>query len=89
MSTQEILEAHTQSIRNGRCSCEDRGTKRTVVEHRAHLADVLATHMQEREAKAWDEGQDSGFYNGRHCELEGYVAFTNPYRPTKEAHDGR
>lgn len=59
MTTQEILEAHTQSIRNGRCSCEDRGPKRTWLEHRAHLAEVLDKYMQEREAEAWDEGAEA------------------------------
>lgn len=52
MTLQEILEAHTQSIRNGRCSCEDRGPKRTGLEHNAHLSEVLDKHMQEREAAA-------------------------------------
>lgn len=58
MSIQEILEAHTQSIRNGRCFCEDRGPKRTGIEHAAHVAEVLEKYMQEREAKtieAWQQ----------------------------------
>lgn len=48
MTIQEILEAHTQSIRNGRCSCEDRGPKRTEAERNAHVAEVLDKHMKER-----------------------------------------
>ena len=50
MTIQEILEAHIQSIRNGRCSCEEHGPKRTGLAHRAHVAEVLEAHMQEREA---------------------------------------
>ena len=79
MNIQEILEAHTQSIRNGRCFCEDRGPKRTGIEHATHVAVVLEKHMQEREAKAWDMGQDSVALHhdifGASLEYE-----VNPYR---------
>lgn len=59
MTILEILEAHQQSFRTGRCSCEDRGPKRTWLEHRAHVAEVLEKYMQEREAEAWDEGAEA------------------------------
>lgn len=48
----EILKAHERSFRNGRCSCEEYGRKRTFEEHHEHVAEVLAKHMQEREAEA-------------------------------------
>lgn len=51
MTIQEILEAHVQFLRDGRCLCEDYGPIRTGLEHRAHVAEVLDKHMQEREAQ--------------------------------------
>lgn len=55
----EILEAHQRSFRNGRCSCEEYGTKRSFEEHDAHLAEVLEKYMQEAKAEAWDEGAEA------------------------------
>ena len=78
MSIQEILEAHTQSIRNGRCFCEDRGPKRTGIEHATHVAVVLEKHMQEREAKAWDACARSIVYeDGTPVQI---MSITNPYK---------
>ena len=95
MSIQEILEAHTQSIRNGRCSCEDRGPKRTELEHRAHVAEVLDKYMQERESKtieAWQqeivisraEAWEEGWEDGRESVHNSQGKFdTNPYKEEK------
>ena len=67
MTIQEILEAHARvtdigPVCGGKCTCghdlddDDRVMPWTLPDvqaaHRAHLAEVLDKHMQEREAKA-------------------------------------
>ena len=68
MSIQEILEAHTvkrpwSEATRMRCKCGEVVTAETEGQlyalHRAHVAEVLDKHMQEREAGAWDEGAEA------------------------------
>lgn len=84
MTIQEILEAHIQSIRNGRCSCEDRGPKRTELEHRAHVAEVLDKHMQER-ILSWQEHAYLLGYAQANEDIENGAEYPtpNPYKEEK------
>lgn len=52
--------------------------------HRAHVAQVLGQHMQEREARAWS----AGFHKGRKTPDGSHISTwpKNPYR--KESSDG-
>lgn len=59
MTIQEILEAHLSAVAYegpATCSCEEWESRQTglnsTAQHRAHQAEVLDKHMQEREAGA-------------------------------------
>lgn len=66
MTILEILEAHTfgHSLLTVRGFCDGcdwhsyTGPKVAIEVHRAHVAEVLEKHMQEREAKAWIEAKN-------------------------------
>lgn len=64
MTIQEILNEHklVPAYQGpATCTCEEWESRRTGLnsrdQHRAHLAEVLDKHMQEREAKAWDKAK--------------------------------
>lgn len=91
MTILELLEAHTvkrpwSEASRMRCKCGEVVTAETEGQlyalHRAHLAEVLETHQQEREAVAWDEGWEEGsFYAVQvRAELDG-IAHSAPKRP--------
>lgn len=93
MNIQEILEAHLSwyfpdgSSDETQCLCGQvisvgAGAQKLNMGEQAafaHVAEVLDKHMQEREAEAWDEGQDSVSLHhdifGASLEYE-----SNPYR---------
>lgn len=90
MTIQEILEAHTvkrpwSEASRMRCKCGEVVTAETEGQlyalHRAHLAEVLDKHMQEREARAWG----AGFHKGRKTENGSHISTwpKNPYREDK------
>lgn len=52
MTIQEILEAHTQVPGHYDCQCGwEREALTGYISHRAHVAEALDKHMQEREAQ--------------------------------------
>lgn len=81
MTITELLAAHrTLDVAHlahsvAMCKCGTLFENRPA--HRAHVAEVLEQHMQEREARAWDKAAE--------CAPE-YLP-PNPYR--KESSDGR
>lgn len=94
MTILEILEAHTvkrpwSEASRMRCKCGEVVIAETEGQlyalHRAHVAEVLDKHMQEREAQAWDRGHARA--------LAGIIPTgnepepRNPYR--KEPRNGR
>ena len=104
MTPLEILEAHTfgHSLLTVRGFCDGcdwhsyTGPKVAVEAHRAHLAEVLDKHMQEREAGAWRKGVDTALNHAiqnpdgitlRLEHLDGRP-WANPYA-NKELTDGR
>ena len=86
MTIQEILEAHLSAVAYegpATCSCEEWESRQTglnyTAQHRAHVAEVLDKHMQEREAEAWEIGQDSVALH--HDIFEASLVYeANPYR---------
>lgn len=91
MTIQEILEAHTGRTFDSDgmyvCQCGHYiGTNKGKADrHRAHVAEVLDKHMQEREYRAWS----NGFHKGRKTENGSHISTwpKNPYRT--EAPNGR
>lgn len=91
MTIQEILEAHKVKKYNPfTCRCgwtlgEQTGAGLSAY-HRAHVAEVLDKHMQEREAAAWEIGAVKAWQrstpeiNGVHYEWRSSGEPTNPYR---------
>lgn len=102
MTPLEILEAHTvkrpwSEASRMRCKCgevviaETEGQLYTL--HRAHLAEVLDKHMQEREAEAWELGaqiawqRSSPTVNGSNYYWRSKGEPVNPHK--KEPANGR
>lgn len=106
MTIQEILTAHkSNSVRYRaedvviRCACgtdwNGDTTPKAEISHRAHVAEVLEKHMQEREAGAWRKGVDTALNHAiqnpdgitlRLEHLDGRP-WANPYR--KDTTNGR
>jgi len=95
MTILEILEVHDDygfdpvgdSMRQV-CMCGTdcgQATRNPDGVHRAHLAEVLDKHMQEREYRAWS----NGFHKGRKTENGSHISTwpKNPYR--KDTTNGR
>lgn len=85
MTIQEILNEHklVPAYQGpATCTCEEWESRRTGLnsrdQHRAHLAEVLDKHMQEREYRAWA----NGFHKGRKTENGSHIGTwpKNPYR---------
>lgn len=102
MTILEILEAHTvkrpwSEASRMKCKCGEVVTAETEGQlyalHRAHVAEVLDKHMQEREAEAWDKGANEAWerstvtVNADKYEWRVSGGPFNPYR--KEPSDGR
>ena len=100
MTILEIIEAHqyepiSDRLRVASCSCggwQDEmpyKLRNHFEAHRAHLAEVLETHQQEQQARAWSDG----FHKGRKTENGSHVSTwpRNPYRTNQptEDNDGR
>jgi hypothetical protein len=70
----------------------DRGVglaERIVTARRAHLAQVLAEYVAEREAQAWDEGKAAGLREGKVVTpFHDRFRSVNPYRKDREADRG-
>lgn len=103
MTIQEILEAHhewdvdidydgSQDAVTCPCGWRELLGLHAGAQHRAHVAEVLNKHMQERCYEAWSAGwHDSHYQHTAHNEHRGHahpeVAYSNPYR--KDATNGR
>ncbi|WP_343833155.1 hypothetical protein [Glutamicibacter creatinolyticus] len=96
MTILELLEAHflvgqTHGGGSPFCTCGAWRARNPLSnygeDHRAHLAEVLETHQQEQQARAWSDG----FHKGRKTDRHISTWPRNPYRTdqTREAHDGR
>lgn len=95
MSILEILEAHTfgHSLLTIRGFCDGcdwhsyTGPKVAIEAHRAHVAEVLNKHMQEREAEAWDAGYEAHREDEEQDDEPDGCWHVNPYR--KDTPNGR
>ena len=98
MTIQEILEAHTvkrpwSEASRMRCKCGDVVTAETEGQlyalHRAHVAEVLDKHMQEREQQAVRHANQSIVDSIDLPDTYIYVDHLTEYANRMESHDGR